>query len=477
MPTVDLVERAFAASACVALGVSCSKAPLPTGDPLGTITIGVVESLTGDQGQVGGPMKTATEVAEWQLNSLGGILGKHVAYQIQDDATQSPQTQAIAKQFIQDGVAAVLGSTSSNQVGAVDQLFYAARFIQISSTATSPTLALAEPFHDRYLFLTIATSDRMAPVLSKFAAEGSAALLDAGSGGAGATPCKNLQIVNAGDSFGQPFADAVSADFQRRGGNVLKPIVVPTSQQADYSAQVAALIGATPQADCAALLMFAPAAAQFMISFRKVTATDTSRNWGAFTILASNSEYSTAFVTGSLSNPANPSSGSAAEGVYGVYVDPTPETNQYEQFANLYAAMFQVPLDQPVLLRSTANQYDAAILEALAIQAAGGTSDRVALRDALYDVSRGTQHGKPVSAHAYGPAELGDALAALRRGDPIKYNGASGPVVFDDCGNVTEDFIVWKVVGGQFQTLERIAAASVPSPPCVAGGNDGGVDQ
>src|SRR5205807_6540431 len=134
---------------------------------------------------------------------------------------------------------------------------------------------------------------------------------------------------------------------------------------------------------------------------------------------------------------ADPNSPTSAEGVYGIYVDPSPDTPEYHQFQNLYSSLFpSVDVTDTVLLRSTANQYDACMLIALALQKAGGAADRVKLRDALYDVSHGAKPG----AAAFGPAKLPDAIAAIKRGEDIDYVGASGQVDFDDNGLVQEDF-------------------------------------
>ena len=81
------------------------------------------------------------------------------------------------------------------------------------------------------------------------------------------------------------------------------------------------------------------------------------------------------------------------------------------------------------------NAFDAAVLIAFAIQKAGSVTDRVAIRDALREVSK--PGGRPIT-----PAEIGDGLIELRNGGDIDYKGASGNVDFDEGGNVTGGFIV-----------------------------------
>jgi len=449
--------RATAISALAAAGaIAIAEQPACTsskstavGADAGTVVIGVVTSLTGDQGQTGIPVQSATQVAAQQLNAIGGILGRPVSFVILDDATNNDQTASIVNGFIQQKVAGVLGPTSSAAVSAVQKLLYDAKFIQISSTATSPTLSAAQPLHDRYLFRTIAPNDRMATVLAKFAHDGGVPL----DGGAPPPTCRTMAIVHSDDSFGKSFADSMTTAFTARGGTVpaAMQLQIPATLQANYNDQVDAIVAASPAVDCMALLMFAPAATQLMSDFRKRTTGNAAFAPNKFLIVASNSEYSASFTVNGRANPADPASPTSVEGVYGVYVDPAPQTREYFAFQNLYTSMFQVDLSQGVLLRSTANQYDAAILLALAIEAAGGTDDRVKLRDALYAVSK---DGK-----AYGPGEVADAIAAIKRGDDIDYNGASGPVDLGDDGLIDEDFVIWRVVDGNFVTVAHVKAA------------------
>ena len=67
--------------------------------------------------------------------------------------------------------------------------------------------------------------------------------------------------------------------------------------------------------------------------------------------------------------------------------------------------------------------------------------DRVAVRDALFAVSR--PPGK-----AYAPAQYVDALQALQQGLNVNYNGASGNVDLDEYGNVKSGYAIWETVRG-----------------------------
>jgi branched-chain amino acid transport system substrate-binding protein len=96
--------------------------------------------------------------------------------------------------------------------------------------------------------------------------------------------------------------------------------------------------------------------------------------------------------------------------------------------------------------------YDAVLLVALAIEQAQSL-EGPKIRDALFAVSKG--------GSTFGPLDYAQAVAAIRRGDDIDYQGASGSCDFDDNGDVLQDEIVWKVQGGAFRTEAPIPAATL----------------
>lgn len=445
----------------------------PPGDA-GVIRIGLLGSLTGDQASTSKTLVNSARVAEQQLNSLGGILGQRVVIAVVDDATDKKQTVQLSNQFVQEGISAVLGPSSSGGVTATQDIFFQAKTIQISATATSPDLTALQPLTDRYLFRTIAPNDRMAKVLARFAALHTSGPSDAGVDSApppdasgdggmsdaappptdGATPprgCKRMGIIHQDDSFGNAFAAGMRESFEAYGGVVPLDVVVPDVLKADYRTEIQQVFDVQPVVDCMAMLVFGNITAQMMRNFNELKALDTTHDFSRFFVVASNSAFSKTFVVEGRADPADPASPTSAEGVFGVYVDPTPDTREYADFQNMYTSMFDIDTSDPVNLRSTANQYDATILIALAIQQAGGYDDRVKLRDALYAISQG--------GRAYGPAEVGEAIAAIKRGDDVDYSGASGAVDFAPDGTVQEDFIVWVVENGTFKIIERVRAA------------------
>jgi ABC-type branched-subunit amino acid transport system substrate-binding protein len=102
---------------------------------------------------------------------------------------------------------------------------------------------------------------------------------------------------------------------------------------------------------------------------------------------------------------------------------PSDFTSKFnEQYEAAYGSLYQTPFVREA--------YDAVMVIALAAEKAGST-DPTAIRDALRDVSNapGTLVGSP-------PEGIAAALEAVRKGEDVNYDGASGSVEFDEAGDV-----------------------------------------
>jgi hypothetical protein len=110
--------------------------------------------------------------------------------------------------------------------------------------------------------------------------------------------------------------------------------------------------------------------------------------------------------------------------------------------------------------------YDATVtvmLASLAALRASGASSLPALtgqqvRDGLESL-RQERGGQIVEA---GPEGLARAADAIAEGQPIDYEGASGPVDFDEHGNVLNNFVQYRVKGRRF--VDEITYACVTDP-------------
>lgn len=409
------------------------------------ISIGVNLSLTGAGGPYGQAQQSATKVAEQLVNSLGGVLGRPVKFVISDDTSTTEPSVANVQAFLDQKIPIVLGPTLSAQSAALQTLLKDKRVATISPSASTPGTREVEGPKDRFYFRTAASHSLQAKAIARKVFEGfsdapSVEVPDAGSTKA---TCKNPAIIYTDDPYGKPIMAGIKDEIVKLGGSVTE-VPVPVDAKANYDAEAAAVIAANP--DCQILVSLYKVGINYMRSFKKAVAADGSRDWSTFATIGANGIFSNAFLVEGRDDQADPTSPTVGEGMYVVNLDLNPDTPQYKEFRNIYLLQYPLPEGKDDLEGYTANQFDAAILACLAIQKAGVADDPVTIRDALFDISRppGT---------AFSPARIGEALSALRGGGDIDYDGASGPVDFDDYGEVLGGYVVYRIKDGKFSPL------------------------
>ncbi|MDF2692241.1 MAG: Branched-chain amino acid transporter, amino acid-binding protein [Labilithrix sp.] len=411
------------------------------------IIVGVSLGLTNDLKSFSAPLRDAVRAAEGEINAGGGLLGRQVRFDVEDDRSdEGTHVTGLAQRFADRNVAAVIGPVSSGQVKLTQQIFADQQIIQISPAATSVELTTAQPLGDRFLFRTTPADDFQGAAVILFAARTPRGLGDAGapapSGDGGVAPastCNRLALVYIDNPYGTSMAKVVADNFPKRGTPGQRSIAsqqkIPLEARANYEDIIPGIVASDP--DCLALIAYEKAAAQFVKDFKKAPGYPALAQRGFF-FIGTDGVFTQGFLDLSLQDPSNEASVSSAEGVYGTNPDTQPGTTEYNAFKTIYGAYFPLgtAVDAPAF---AANTFDAAILIAFAIQKAGSATDRIAIRDALTEVSK--PGGRPVS-----PSEIGDGLAELRNGGDIDYKGASGNVDFDESGNVNGGFIIWQAV-------------------------------
>lgn len=411
-------------------------APKPSAEE--PVVIGVSLGLTKDLSSFTGPLRDAVRAAEGEINAAGGVLGRQVRFDIVDDESdEGDLVVGVANRFATARVAAMLGPVGSGQVKATQQIFAERQIIQISPSATSVELTDIQPEGERFLFRTTPADDFQGAAVILLAQQSPRGLPDAGAGGgdAGVTSCKNLALVYLDNPYGTSMAKVITDNFPKTGGTVGIQQKLALRAQGSYADIVPGIVATNP--DCLALICYERAAAQFVRDFKSDPGYAALAAKGFF-FIGTDGVFTQGFLDLSRSNPSDDTSASFAEGVFGTNPDTQPGTTEYNAYRTIYASYFPLRAadEAPAF---TANTFDAAVLAAFAIQKAGSTTDRAAIRDALRDVS--SPPGTTVT-----PANIGAALAELRAGGDVDYKGASGNVNFQANGNVNAGFIVWNAV-------------------------------
>ena len=99
--------------------------------------------------------------------------------------------------------------------------------------------------------------------------------------------------------------------------------------------------------------------------------------------------------------------------------------------------------------------YDAGAVVALAI-AKAGKGDSAAIKAAIPQIV--AADGEPIFA---GKDEFARALALIKAGKPIKYEGVIGPISFDQYGDITGPFRLWTIKDGAVTTAGEMSADDV----------------
>lgn len=435
---------------------ACKEPITVPADP--PIVIGATVDLT-KQKDFGAGSQRVLRVAEQQLNAVGGIVGRRVVLDIRDDAGDDSLIRQIAADFIGRGVAGFIGPSTTFALEAVHETFKDAQIPILTPFATAPTVPLLQSGTDRYLFRTSCAVEYQSRAIARYALGGSFAPpgtppkpSDAGADAAAPQtfkPCTKMAAVFAEDAPGQGSAtiESLKAEYSKFGGSIKEFIINPGA--ATYAADVAAVVAAAKagKVACQALLMFPADGGKYMREFRSATDGDAAFSAESFMSFGFIRFYQQGFIEAARVDSKNTSELSKADGVLGAACNQERTTSpEWTRFRALYDSQFPPTAGADSLPAPIPQIYDSVILLALAVEAAGGLTDREAVRDALYEVSA-------PPGQAYGPGQLAEALDAVRNGRDIDYTGASGSFDIDDRGDTALEVIMWKVRDNGFVTL------------------------
>jgi len=450
------------------------------------IVIGATVDLT-KQKDFGAGSQRVLRVAEQQLNAVGGVLGRRVVLDIRDDAGDSSLIGGIASDFIERGVAGFVGPSTTDALKAMHGPFRDARIPILTPFATSPEVPLLQQGRDRYLFRTSCAVEPQARAIARYALGGSFAPpgtvtppADAGPEDSGAEPsdagddagtgtppdagtpppfkaCTKMAVLYAEDAPGQGSAtiESLRAEYTKFGG-VLRDFIIKQGA-ATYASDAAAVIQAAQngEVECQTLLMFAADGGRYMRELRAATEGNPAFSIESFPTYGFIRFYQQGFIEAGRVEAKNTNELSKVEGVLGAACNQERDTSpEWARFHALYASQFPPSGDAGNLPPPIPQIYDSVILLALAIEKAGSLEDRVAIRDALYEVSA-------PPGDAYGPGQLAEALDAVRNGRDIDYTGAAGTFDIDDQGDTALEVIMWQVKGNGFVSIPGLRPADL----------------
>jgi branched-chain amino acid transport system substrate-binding protein len=199
-------------------GVACAAAP---------IKIGVQAPITGQYANEGQGIADAVKLLVKQTNAKGGLLGHQLEVKVCDDQGEAAAAAICARQLVNDGVLAVIGSYTSGAALAAEPIYARANVIQ-TSDGTSDELTQRN----------YKTFFRNAPPNS------AEALFTAGY--FKAMGDKRIAVVTDHSSFATGLADAVIADSKKDGIDVLDKAYINAGSQ-NYTPVLTKLNALHPQ--------------------------------------------------------------------------------------------------------------------------------------------------------------------------------------------------------------------------------------
>ena len=384
------------------------------------ITVGVVMELTGPAGEYGQAGSKSVEMAFRDINDAGGVNGCKLVTDTRDSQSQGTVAVDAATQLVQIKHVPVIigGIISSVSIPILTSVTAPAKVVQVSPASSSPTLtALGRDGKTNGVFFRTITSDALQGVAAaKYA-------IDQG--------LKKLAVIHVNNDFGVNMVAEFSKTYKALGGEIVS--VTPYNEkQPSYSAEVTAAMAGSPDG-------------LYLVSY-PVDGATIARAWisqgGPAKFLLNDGMNSTDFIGAVGAKYLNDAYGTSSG------TSPTPST---EYFNAQYKGFSGIDPSNPAADRS----YDAGAIVGLAI-AQAGKADAAAIKDAIRKVV--DPNGTVIHA---GKEEFAKALGLIKEGKPIRYEGVIGPVQFDEYGDITGPFRLWKIKDGEITTVGEMSTADV----------------
>ena len=385
-----------------------------------TIRIGVVMELTGPAGEYGQAGAKSVEMAFRDVDAAGGAQGCALVADTRDSHSTGTLAVDAATQLVQvQHVPVIIGGIiSSVTIPILTAVTAPAKVVQMSPASSSPTLTqLGREGKTNGIFFRTITSDALQGVAAARYA------IDKGF--------KTLAIVAVNNDFGVNLAKEFSAAYRALGGTITSTTPY-NEKQPSYDSEATAAMAGDPDG-------------LYLIS-TPVDGATIARAWitggGPQKFLLNDGMNSTDFVASVGPQYLNDAYGTSSG------TTPTASTRYFE---DTYRAFSGLDPANPAADRS----YDAGAIVGLAV-AAAGSQEPLAIRDAIFKVT--DPQGTPVGA---GREEFTKALALIKAGKPIRYEGVIGPVSFDRYGDITGPFRLWKITDGKVVTTGEMGTDAV----------------
>ena len=364
------------------------------------LTVGNIVPLTGDLSPFGPPGRKAADLAVEQANDAlkqGGAQGVKVSIENADEETNPQASVSAARRLLAGDATCLAGAwASADTIPVAQSVATPQETPLISPASTSSQITTLE---DEGFVYRTAPSDNLQ-------GETLADIVEEELGGAN----KTISVGARNDAYGQGLANSFRRAWEAKGGRLTGGPVLYDPEQPNYNSEAGRIAGGNPD------------------GYVIVDFPETYARMGAALVRTGKFDASKLFVTDGLAGEELPSNipGEALESARGTRPGTPEKGNAAKAFGKLYSDSDQKPKARQTF---DAQNFDATLLCVLGAVASGSNQGE-AIQGELRDVS--APPGREVTFE-----NLEEGIKALRQGQDIDYQGASGPVDFDGAGDPT----------------------------------------
>ena len=380
-----------------------------------SLIVGTLLPATGDLAFLGPPEFAGVEKALQEIDAAGGVLGTPVTYIEGDsgDTSTDIASQTVDSQLSQ-GVQAIIGAASSGVSLTVIDKITSNGVVQMSPANTAPALTT---YPDNGLYFSVSPSDVLQGAVIANTA------VDAG--------ITSMAVIARQDPYGEGLKDATVKDFEAAGGTVTSNLLYDPAA-ASFEAEVAEIKAGNPEA--VAVIGFEETVKLLQEMIKQGVGPQ---------------DVQVYLVDGNISTTAY--ADFPADTMTGVIATvPSGEAD----LTAFNESLLEVDPDLTDYAYG-AQSYDAMMLIALAAEAAG-CADGTAIAEYLPQVAG--NGGEQCSTYA-------DCVALIQAGSDIDFQGVTGPVDFNEYGDLAQGTISINEYSSntEFAEVAKITA-DVPLP-------------
>lgn len=378
----------------------------------GPVKIGLLTPKTGALQSVGESFERVGTVAVESINAKGGIDGRQIELIVYDTATDATTAGAKLQKMIDDeGVIAVVGPATSGEVDNAWPVAASNKTPIISPSSTAPFLSRTNIMDNGYMFRNVPDDEIQGIAMAYYLTKKRP------------TVVTSVAVLFENTEYGIGLKNAFKTAFEDLGGTI--------SQEVSYTqslADVAAAKTVIQQLNGQTTMVVSVALEKDIVKLVQAWDNNGSPLIPGMEFFMTDGARSNGFIMGAPTSarkmcgtaPTYPISGLA-----------------FDTFEMAYESKYTDSIDAQVY---APNVWDAFhVIAAAAVQQTrkypsedlGGEH----LRDAITDVSRDGQQ-----FHA---GQWRDLISAIRSGNDVDYDGASGPDNFDVVGQAVGPYEVW----------------------------------